>query len=53
VEELDKQHATKSRTVTGKPDSGSAGENSSNKFNRFGQRSDIDFDELEKKLVKN
>ena len=53
VEELDKQHATKSRTVAGKPDSGSAGENSSNKFNRFGQRSDIDFDELEKKLVKN
>ena len=30
-----------------------AGDNSTNRFNRFSQRSDIDFKELEKKLIKN
>ena len=47
VEELDRQHSSKPRTVSGKPSS------KPNEFTRLDQRTDYDFEELEKKLVKN
>ena len=53
VESLDRQHEKKSTAKTAVGDAAAAGENSSNRFNRFSQRGDIDFAELEKKIVKN
>ena len=53
VENLDKAFeasAEKNPVVIKGP---GAGDNSTNKFNRFSQRTDIDFKELEKKLIKN
>lgn len=53
VEDLDKAFeaaAEKSPVVIKGP---GAGDNSTNRFNRFSQRTDIDFKELEKKLIKN
>ena len=52
VQDLDRAHEKKSPA---KPvgDASAAGANSSNRFNRFSQRGDIDFAELEKKIVKN
>ena len=51
VEDIDRQHEKKSTAKTSSVSS--AGENSTNRFNRFTQRGDIDFSELEKKIVKN
>ena len=53
VENLDKEFGSREKSRTVKKDSSSAGENSSNKFNKFSQRTDYDIAELEKKLVKN
>lgn len=53
VQDLDRQHEKKSSTKTSQGDRSAAGVNSSNGFNRFSQRGDIDFAELEKKIVKN
>lgn len=53
VEDLDKAFeaaAEKNPVVIKGP---GAGDNSTNRFNRFSQRTDIDFKELEKKLIKN
>ncbi|MCR4793518.1 MAG: DnaD domain protein [Lachnospiraceae bacterium] len=52
VEELDKSFSRKSSAKPSKGDSSTAGADSSNKFNRFTQKT-YDFSELEKKLVKN
>ncbi len=53
IENLDKERErNKSNKQNTKP-SYVAGENSTNMFNRFTQRNDIDFDELEKRIVKN
>ena len=53
VQDLDRQHEKKSSARTAAASTSSAGENSTNRFNRFSQRGDIDFAELEKKIVKN
>ena len=53
VQDLDRQHEKKSSAKTSLGDRSAAGVNSSNGFNRFSQRGDIDFAELEKKIVKN
>ncbi|MBR7089477.1 MAG: DnaD domain protein [Lachnospiraceae bacterium] len=53
VQDLDRQHEKKSSAKTSQGDRSAAGVNSSNGFNRFSQRGDIDFAELEKKIVKN
>ena len=52
VKGIDEEH-DRARSVKTSRASGSAGEKSSNGFNRFSQRDDIDFDDLEKKIVKN
>ena len=52
VKDIDAEHKNAgTKKVAGSNQT--AGENSSIKFNRFTQREDIDFDELEKKVVKN
>ena len=53
VEGLDRLHEKKSKAGSAQGDASAAGTNSSNRFNRFSQRGDIDFAELEKKIVKN
>ena len=53
VENLDKAFGTSSEKNSGVTKGQNAGDNSSNRFNRFSQRTDIDFKELEKKLIKN
>ena len=58
VEDLDKAHGEntdKSKVTAGsnKGNAQKAGTNSSNMFNRFTQRTDYDFEALEKKLIKN
>ena len=53
VEALDREFGSREKTKTAKKDASSAGENSSNKFNKFSQRTDYDMAELEKKLIKN
>lgn len=52
IRQIDDEHdKTKARSSSSR--SNTAGEKSSNNFNRFSQRDDIDFDDLEKKIVKN
>lgn len=53
VEALDREFESREKPKTAKKDASSAGENSSNKFNKFSQRTDYDMAELEKKLIKN
>lgn len=58
IEDLDKAHGeniVKNKAAAGSPKSNAqkAGTNSSNMFNRFTQRTDYDFEALEKKLIKN
>jgi DnaD/phage-associated family protein len=56
IDNLDKAHeenSEKNRTGNGKSNAQKAGNNSSNMFNRFTQRTDYDFEALEKKLIKN
>ena len=58
IDDLDKAHeenSEKNRTGNGygKSNAQKAGNNSSNMFNRFTQRTDYDFEALEKKLIKN
>lgn len=53
VEALDREFGSREKSKTAKKDASSAGENSSNKFNKFSQRTDYDMAELEKKLIKN
>lgn len=53
VEALDREFGSREKSKAAKKDASSAGENSSNKFNKFSQRTDYDMAELEKKLIKN
>ncbi len=52
IKAIDEEHG-KSKKSSASRTPQAAGENSSNSFNRFSQRGDIDFDDLEKKIVKN
>ena len=53
IEALDMQHSLKENAKPAGAGAAPAGENSTNRFNKFSQRADIDFKELEKRLVRN
>ncbi len=53
VEDLDRKHSQKSASSSAVKKAVSAGPDSASGFNRFNQRTDIDFEQLEKKLIKN